>query len=123
LLTAPENEPIRGMVRSPLVKAVCRYVEFADDIRLERTAQVLNYSPEHISRRFHGEMGITYKAYCDATKMQRALHLLDGDASLMQISEQLGYSEVLGFIRAFKRKYGITPHAYRRLKIEHVSDV
>ena len=101
--------------RSDVIEAVCAYVEHAEDIRLETVAARFNYSPEHLSRRFHGEMGVSYRNWCDRVRMERAVSLMREECNTVGgVAERLGYSDESSFIRAFKRLYGITPSAYRR---------
>ena len=108
--------------RTDFARNVCQYLGDTDDIKLERVSQYFGYSPEHFSRRFHADMGISYKHYCERVKMQRALDFFDkSHASLGEIAEALGYSETSSFIRAFKRIYGTTPGNYRRMRDFHPS--
>ena len=102
--------------RSPLVTAICDYAEYADDLNLEHIAAHLGYCPEHLSRRFHQETGISFRVYCEQLRMRRAVMLLhEAECSIAAIAERLNYSDSSCFIRAFRRTYGITPSAYRRL--------
>ncbi len=104
-------------VRSEFAETVCQYVSVADDIRLETVSRYFGYSAEHFSRRFHAETGASYKYYCERIKMQKFLDLLgESEASVELIAEKVGYSDASSFTRAFKRIYGITPGAYKRLK-------
>lgn len=110
--TAREDFPSR----TPFIRSVCTYMEHADDLRLETIATHFGYCPEHLSRRFHEETGLPYRLYCDRLRMRRAAFLLhDTEDDIASISEQLGYSDSSSFIRAFRRVYGITPSAHRRL--------
>ena len=103
-------------VRSEFAETVCLHVAEADDIRLETVSRYFGYSAEHFSRRFHAETGVSYKYYCERIKMQKFQSLLgDSKVSVEQIAEMVGYSDASSFTRAFKRIYGITPGAYRRL--------
>lgn len=96
---------------------VCQYLRDSDDTKLESVSRHFGYSPEHFSRKFHAELGIPYKHHCEKIKIKQILKSLDDDSiPLSQIAEQLKYSDTSSFVRAFKRIYGITPGAYRRLK-------
>jgi AraC-like DNA-binding protein/mannose-6-phosphate isomerase-like protein (cupin superfamily) len=96
---------------------VYRYLCNFNDIKLEAISRHFGYSPEHFSRKFHTDSGISYKHYCEKIKMQQILKALEDDViSLAEIAERLEYSDTSSFVRAFKRIYGITPGAYRRLK-------
>ncbi len=99
---------------SPLVESVCQQIEQENCLRLTHIASLVGYSPEHISRTFRRETGISYRAYCDRIRMRRAADLLHHEIPLAQIAEVLGYSDESSFIRAFRLMYGITPKVYRR---------
>lgn len=101
--------------RSELVESVCRQIGRENNLRLSHIASLVGYSPEHISRTFHAETGIPYRAYCDQIRMRRAADLLHREVPLAQIAEASGYSDESSFIRAFRLMYGITPNVYRRL--------
>jgi len=103
---------------SVTVQRIREYVENNNDIRLESAAARLGYSPEHISRLFHKETGMTYHAWCERVKMLRAARLLRERTSASQVAQELRYSDESSFIRAFKRHYGMTPCRYRRQKGE-----
>ena len=116
LLLRIEN---RQVMRSPSssIQQICAYLESADDLQLSRVACHFNYSPEHLSRKFHAETGISYRQWCSRLRMERAASLLAGnDCSASDIAEKLGYSSASSFIRAFRQVYGISPSAYRRGK-------
>jgi AraC-like DNA-binding protein len=103
--------------KTDFVLNVCRYLKNTDDIRLEHVSHYFGYSPEHFSRKFHAELGVSFKRYCEQILIQRSLDYFDKpNISLGEIAEILGYSDASSFIRAFKRIYGITPGNYRRMR-------
>ena len=78
---------------------------------LERT----NVSHEHLCRIMKKSLGITPLDYVTNIRMQRACDLLlhtEGDIS--SIALLTGYSSQSHFISAFKKKYNLTPAAYRK---------
>lgn len=102
--------------QSGIIQEICAYMETAPDLRLEQIAAHFGYCPEHLSRKFHAEMGISYRFHCDLLRMRRAAMMLhQARGSISAVAERLGYSDDSSFIRAFKRLYGITPSAYKRL--------
>ncbi len=51
--------------------------------------------------------------------MEKAILLLDGtEEKSYVISEKIGYSEPNYFSYVFKKKYGISPSKYRKLRLE-----
>lgn len=111
-------ESTASIVRmTAFTRSVCEYIRDLNDIKLESVSRHFGYSPEHFSRKFHADLGISYKHYCEKIKIKHILKLLDDDSiSLSQIAENLEYSDTSSFVRAFKRIYGITPGSYRKLK-------
>jgi AraC-like DNA-binding protein len=55
-------------------------------------------------------------AYVTAWRMSLAARRLrDGDATVRQIAQEVGYDSEFAFARAFKRTTGTAPGQYRRL--------
>ena len=49
--------------------------------------------------------------------MEQALALLaQPDLNVSQVAWQLGYEHACNFVTAFKRQYGLTPNAFRKLE-------
>ena len=106
---------------SNLIKNICIYTQQESDIRLETVAAYFHYSPEHLSRKFHKEMGISYRNWCNRILMDRAIYLMKSEENTIAlISDALGYRDESSFIRSFKRIYGITPSVYRHNQISSV---
>jgi AraC-like DNA-binding protein len=69
-----------------------------------------------LTRRFAALTGQSPMAYLTAWRMSVAARSLrDGDATLRQIAQQLGYDSEFAFARAFKRATGTAPGQYRKL--------
>ena len=82
---------------------------------LTGAAAHLGYAPEHLSRRFHQEAGMTFREYVDQLRLRRALKLMrSGRLNLTQLAAHLGYADANSFSRAFKRASGMSPGAYMR---------
>lgn len=103
--------------RSKIIENICEYIKQESDISLKTVATHFNYSPAHLSRKFHKEIGISYRDWCNCIILDRAIDLMKNEENTIAfISETLGYSDESSFIRSFKRLYGITPSAYRYCK-------
>jgi YesN/AraC family two-component response regulator len=86
------------------------------DINLEETARVAGMSPSHFSRMFRKVMGLTYQGYLGSRRIAKAQNLLRNSVlSVTQIAQAIGYSDITGFGRTFKKLSGHTPTAYRNL--------
>jgi AraC-like DNA-binding protein len=76
---------------------------------LAQTARQLHASPRTLQRRL-GEHGVSYRAVVESVRRDLAERLLaDGHASVTEIAFLLGFSDVSGFRRMYKRSAGVTP--------------
>mgnify|MGYP000010201126 CR=1 FL=1 len=83
---------------------------------LKEMAQLLFVSPSTLQRRLR-EFDTTYKDIKLQVRLTTAKKLLfDGECSLEQISEQLGFSDASSFTKSFKTFSGHTPAAYRKMR-------
>lgn len=81
---------------------------------VEQVAADLFMSERTLKRQLAQE-GTTFTDILEDLRRQKAIGLLDaGEQSLERIGEQLGYSDVANFNRAFKRWTGTTPGQYRK---------
>lgn len=108
-----------GGIRPPepgqLFEQVARYLALGGDMSLTGAAAHLGYSPEHLSRRFHQEAGMTFRAYLDQLRFRQALKLMrSGRMNLNQLAAHLGYADANSFSRAFKRASGLSPGVYMK---------
>lgn len=81
---------------------------------IEAIAAQLHMSDRTLKRQLAAE-GTSYSNVVDEVRYRYAISLLSrSDFSLEQISDQLGYSDVGNFTRAFKRWTGRTPGNWRK---------
>jgi AraC-like DNA-binding protein len=81
---------------------------------LEDVASALRVSSRTLKRRLSLQ-GVTYSDLLEVKRREVALLLLRSPSlSLDEVAEQLGYSDVANFSRAFRRWTGVAPGAYRR---------
>ena len=88
-----------------------------EPISVEDVAAATGRSASFITKSFRKELGITPGAFISRCKLEEAKSLLMfSKKSLAQISSQLCYSSQGYFQNVFKKKYGMTPMQYRKLK-------
>jgi AraC-like DNA-binding protein len=81
---------------------------------IEEVAVAMHVSARTLKRQLAAS-GVAYSTLLAEQQRDRALLLLRAsDASMEEIAEQVGYSDVANFARAFRRWTGTTPGAYRR---------
>ena len=95
-----------------------RYIEeryAAPCLSLQGAADRLHLSPQHLSRLFRHETGVTFVDYLSRVRIRRAVELLaDGELKMYEIAERVGYSSQHYFSSAFKKVLGVSPMEYRR---------
>ncbi|MFS0727517.1 AraC family transcriptional regulator [Paenibacillus sp. 1P07SE] len=88
---------------------------YAQPFSLERMAQSLHLSANHISHLFPRYAGMTVTDYLTAKRLSEACFRLSAKQdSIRMIGEQCGFSSASYFSQVFKRKLGVTPQAYRQ---------
>lgn len=110
-------EEKKGNSYDDLIIRIKRHIESSiyGDTSLEGTAEKMNMSAGHLSRIFKDKEDVTFSAYVTGVKLQRGEELLkQGNMTVKEISEKLGYNSVHHFIRIFKDKYGYTPKVYQK---------
>ncbi|MDA8485241.1 AraC family transcriptional regulator [Pseudomonas resinovorans] len=81
--------------------------------QIEKVASDLNMSSRTLRRRL-AEHAVTFDALLEQVRRARAMSLLNNpELPIERIAEELGYSDVRGFRRAFKRWTGLSPSACR----------
>jgi AraC-like DNA-binding protein len=87
---------------------------FAEGVSRDSVARAFGLNPSYVSALARA-CGEGFAPTLAGIRCARASHLLrHGDLPLREIARQCGYSEVGYFIRAFKRREGVTPGALRR---------
>ena len=92
------------------------YIEqnFNKEMTLEKLASTLNMNREYFCRIFKKATGITPTEYINYVRVWKAENLLTTtQASILEISMEVGFSSVSYFNRVFKKLRGATPSAYR----------
>lgn len=79
-------------------------------------ASFIGYSEHHTSRLVKQHTGRNFLDVIVSLKMERAKKLLlESDAVIADIAENLGYANTSGLHKQFFTAYGMTPSAYRKL--------
>lgn len=78
-------------------------------------AQALGKSKSYVSRRFQVETGESILGYLNTLRLRKACEaLLHSEASVREIAQKVGFSDVTYFISAFGKGIGETPLQYRK---------
>lgn len=85
-----------------------------DDLSLEVLYKQINYSKRHADRCFKELLSITPKEYLNLIKLSNSADkLLSYDNTILNIALDSGYSSHEGYLKAFKKAFGITPIEYK----------
>lgn len=85
------------------------------DMCLGTLADRFKLSQAHISRIIKAHTGMTYGAYIEQLRMNRAKELLEnGEMPVKDIAYNLGYENQSTFMKAFKRFYHVPPTSFRQ---------
>jgi AraC family transcriptional regulator len=86
----------------------------AEDLDLDRLAEVAHLSPYHWHRIYHGLYGETIAATVRRLRLHRGAGYLANTAlPVTQVARKCGYPNAQSFTRAFRQAYGMGPLQYR----------
>ena len=109
------NEPFPNY--SKHVMDTITYVKdhLSASLQVEELAKQLFVSRSFLAAQFRKEVGVSIGKYIDDQLMDAAKWRLgQSDASIMEISQELGYTDHCYFSRRFKQLCGMTPQVFRR---------
>lgn len=114
----PERRrPARGTLDHRTVDRVAEFVEanLHTTLSLDRLAAVAALSPFHFARAFKATTGLAPNQFVTTCRTERAKTLLLGTtASVAEVAQQVGFSNLSHFRRVFRRSTGYLPGALRR---------
>ena len=85
-----------------------------EGLSLRALAERLGCSERQLSRLFQEEMGIAFREWATALRIERARRLLsETRLSVTEVAAETGWSSLAHFNAAFRRRVGRTPSAYR----------
>jgi len=94
---------------------VCQHITEPDLLRMERLADVFNYSASHLGALFKEQVGESIQQYIIRYKLERVETRLSlSTMSISQIADEFGFADVCHLNKLFKRYYHHTPTTYRR---------
>lgn len=97
---------------------VIQYIHtfYDNKISIQSLAQSTGYSPSHFGRIFKASIGKTPDEYIIKYRLYKACEMLSQtDKSVLEVALSCGFSDVSYFIKTFKKRYGCTPHQYKKI--------
>lgn len=99
------------------VEQVIQYVErhYAKDITVVYAANLANMNTNYFSTLFKKKTGLSFVAYLQHVRIQRAKELLeDPSLKIYEIAERIGIQNEKYFMKVFKNAVGKTPSEYKQ---------
>lgn len=85
------------------------------DLTYEEVAEVGGVSKTYLSKLFKTRMELSYIEYLMSVRMEQAAIMLEKtDQPINEIAKAVGYEDVSGFRKGFKKLYGISASDYRK---------
>ncbi len=85
---------------------------YADDVTLIELGSIAGFSPYHLVRVFHREVGLPPHAYLASVRVRRAQDMLAAGQSIADVAYATGFSSQSHLTNTFKRFIGVTPSQY-----------
>ena len=100
--------------RSPRLQTVIGLVECGSSYTTRDLAARIGLTPLALRRLFKHETGVCLSDWLADQRLRRAAYLLAESAlSIKEITHAVGYEHPPSFIRAFERRFGVSPSGYR----------
>lgn len=94
---------------------ICHHITRPDHLRMEKMADVFNYSQSHLSALFKQQAGESINQYIIRYKLQLVeTRLRLSSMTISQIADEFGFTDICHLNKLFKRYYQTTPTDYRR---------
>ena len=98
--------------------------EYARPLDVEALARGVHISAGHLSRAFRAAYGESPYSYLMTRRIERAMALLRrGDLSVTEVCFAVGCASLGTFSTRFTELVGMSPGRYRRLAVEHATDI
>ena len=98
--------------------------EYARPLDVEALARGVHVSAGHLSRAFRAAYGESPYSYLMTRRIERAMALLRrGDLSVTEVCFAVGCASLGTFSTRFTELVGMSPGRYRRLAVEHATDI
>lgn len=97
------------------IYSIIRYID--DNIfEIQKVSEIssnLTYNQSYISSLFKKKMGMTMQQYINSKRIEKAIEMLKyGKFSITHVADQLNYTSVQNFCRAFSRVMKVSPTQY-----------
>lgn len=115
-LTAAHAEQLAARIKSAMAKDAL-YLD--PNLSLQKLSRHVGALPNQVSQTLNEQIGSTFFDYIAHHRIEAAKPLiLEGVASSLTVSLDVGFNSRSTFYKAFKRETGMTPKAYRETTVQ-----
>ncbi|MEG1516187.1 MAG: response regulator [Clostridia bacterium] len=114
-----QNSPDLLAMRREIQRAV-EYIRYNYDqpLTLDLVSTFVYLSPHYFSKTFKAELGENFSSFLARTRIEQAAQLFQrGRKCVYQVSEMVGYHDVVYFSRLFRKYMGTMPQDYIRQRL------
>ncbi|WP_339278919.1 response regulator [Paenibacillus sp. FSL W8-1187] len=99
-----------------VMRRMLAYMErhYGEPLRLEMLAGLYGYNSGYLGKLFKSHTGLSFNAYLDQLRIERAIAMLEGGMKVRQAAEKVGYGNVDYFHAKFKKATGKPPSSYKK---------
>jgi AraC-like DNA-binding protein len=112
-----EQETEHNLKGDFVIAPVLEYItkNYMTPMTIDDLADLCHLSTTHFRRKFHEIMGSAPLDFLNSTRIEEACkHLKSTDASILSISEQVGFQSISSFNRCFSKLMGESPKQWRK---------
>lgn len=111
------NSETRSSVYLPYINKTLRFIEenYQRDFSMREIADLVNLSPDYISRQFKTVVGLSPIEYLRNFRIAKAMEgLRTTDIAIAKIGKEAGFRDMSHFSRQFKQIVGVSPTLFRK---------
>lgn len=99
------------------VRQVLQHIQthYGEQLRVSGLARMAGMSVAQLERYFHRVFQLTPQQMLTKVRIDTAIGLLQGDATVATVGQACGFEDQSAFARQFKATTGMTPRDYRKL--------
>lgn len=114
---SPDKKSPQDAIGNYYLSEAVRYinVNYPNIVSLDEICSFCNISRSHMGRLFREYFHTSLQDYLIQFRLSKAKELLiNTSLPVYEIADQVGYQNELNLLRAFKKKFGISPNAFRK---------
>lgn len=99
------------------IDRIISYIEnhYADKITLADTAKRFHISTSTLGKLFYNQLGISFYHFVTQRRLINSKLRIEEGLPMEEVALTCGFSDYSSFYRAFKKEYGISPRAYKKM--------